>query len=889
MDLNDADQVNIERVARPHIRPLTGALSAREAARLLGVHERTIRRAIREGQVEATKRGRAYAITPESLHRYRSARGERPAGSTSERPTLTLLPPPKRPGDHQADASAPIGRARSKSIPQPLTSFVGREQDVATLLALLRQPSPRLLTLTGPGGVGKTRLAIAVATEIAAEYADGAWFVPLAAVSDPALVLSSIARALDVRETAGRPLAETLATALGDRRLLLVLDNFEHVLDASADISTLLEVCPNLTAFVTSRVPLRLSAEQRYLARPLSLPASSLAPSPESVAGSDAIALFLERARSVRHDFVLNADNAAPIVEICRRLDALPLAIELAAAWVRVLPPTALLERLGKRLPLLHGGPADLPDRLRTMRDAIAWSYDLLTADEARLFRWLGVFAGGFSLEAAEWVGGREPEAECENAQDNLRPSIPVLVLLTALVDKSLLQHVPTESGEPRFQMLETIREYALARLAESGEERPARDAHAAYCLAFAQRYAPDQFRDDDVVERVAALNAEHADLLAALAHFAATDADEAQVLLAALLGPFWFLRSLHSVGRACLERALARPTSRPAVDALAMAHLAQLAFFQGDHAIAAATLVQAEERAAAAGDRLALAFVRCRQATLVVLQGDCATGHALAAEAEKLARGADDALVAMARFLQARAIHYEGDLERAERLYWEILSDPPPPRYADATCRYSLAMIAHARGKDAEALGLFVAALPHFFALGDQWSVATCLEGVAISLSSLGHAPEVARLLGASTTLRSSIAAPMLPPDVADYERAVASVRSALGSGAFTSAWDAGSALAVEAAVAEAQAEAALALAAGKHPARTATTSRGLTSRERDVLRLLVAGLADKQIAATLAISRATVSRHVSTILAKLGAPSRGAATAIAIRDRLT
>ncbi|MGH2616414.1 MAG: ATP-binding protein, partial [Thermomicrobiales bacterium] len=513
MELRRDEPVTAEQHTIPALGPGSGGLSARAVAALLGVHERTISRAIRDGRLVATKHGRSYVITPEALRRYRDAHGESQRVEWApRRPNLTLL---RDPGTRAPEPAARMPKfSPAGTMPRLLTSFVGREWELAAIGELMAT-GPRLLTLTGPGGVGKTRLAIAAATAIAPAFADGVVFVPLAAITEPGLVLPTISRALDIRETPGRPLTKTLAEALQDWRVLLVLDNFEHVLVAAADLARLLEACPGLTALVTSRAPLRLSVEQRFLTPPLTLPAPGHTLADGGLAGNEAIALFVERARSVRHDFAVDGGNAAQLVEICRRLDGLPLAIELAAAWVRVLPPAALLSRLDQRLSLLHGAIDEQPLRLRTMRDAIAWSYDLLAPDEARLFRRLAVFVGGFTLETAEHVAQGE-RRDSPSPHDPITPSpTSTLDLLAAFIDKSLLQ-LNADQPDPRYLMLETVREFALERLEEAAEATSIRDRHATWCLELATRAEPELSGAQQTIW-FARLETEHPNLRAAL------------------------------------------------------------------------------------------------------------------------------------------------------------------------------------------------------------------------------------------------------------------------------------------------------------------------------------------------------------------------------------
>ena len=355
-------------------------------------------------------------------------------------------------------------------LPRPLSSFVGREREIATVLQRLRQHEVRLVTLTGPGGVGKTRLAIQVAEAVTPEFPDGVWFVPLAPVRDPALVASAIARALEVRETVDRSIEQGVAAFLAERRALLVLDNFEHVLDAGPLVTEVLTACPTLTVLVTSRTVLRLSGEHDIAVPPLSLPTQGGDRSP--IDSSEAVRLFVERAAAADASFALTDANAADIATLCARLDGLPLAIELAAARVRAMPLAALLRRLDQRLRLLTGGARDQPVRLRSLRDAISWSHDLLSREEQTLFRRLAVFAGGFTVEAAEAV--------CAGAD---APTPSVFDGIASLTDKSLLRQEAGLDNEPRYLMLETVREFGLEQLQSAGETDDTRRRQGAYYL----------------------------------------------------------------------------------------------------------------------------------------------------------------------------------------------------------------------------------------------------------------------------------------------------------------------------------------------------------------------------------------------------------------------
>jgi predicted ATPase/class 3 adenylate cyclase len=435
--------------------------------------------------------------------------------------------------------------SRPTVLPAQLTSFVGRQREVAAIRGLLGRPGVRLLTLSGPGGTGKTRLAVQVAAELAGTFPDGVCFVGLAPLSDPELVLPTIAQALGIRGAAGQALLHTLAEQVGDRRQLLVVDNFEQVLAAAPVVVDLLVACPQLAVLVTSRAALQVSGEHAYPVPPLSLPNHTHAAVPDDVTSSEAVRLFVERAQAVNPDFAVTDANAPVLAEICRRLDGLPLAIELAAARSRLLPPQALLARLESRLQLLKGGSRDLPTRQQTLRATIDWSYALLEADQQILLARLAIFAGGCTLDAAEVV--------CD-----LDGDLDVLGGLDALVNKNLLQPRDGIEGERRVVLLETMREYALERLTERDETETIARRHADYFLGLAEQAEPELLgpRQGIWYER---LEADLDNFRAALAWSLAHEQAEATARLAATLMPLWWSRGHGSEGLRWLDAALER------------------------------------------------------------------------------------------------------------------------------------------------------------------------------------------------------------------------------------------------------------------------------------------------------------------------------------------
>jgi predicted ATPase/DNA-binding CsgD family transcriptional regulator len=761
-----------------------------------------------------------------------------------------------------------LGRSR---LPSALTPLVGRTRETADVLALLRRPDVRLLTLTGPGGVGKTRLALRVAEEAGAAFPDSLWYVPLAPVADPGLVAPTIAQALAVREVPSRSVVEGLAAFLGAQRALLVLDNFEHVLEAAPQIGALIAACPRLTVLATSRAVLRLYGEHGYAVPTLPLPAADGPAAVVEVATSDAVRLFVERAQAARADFALGEGNAATVAAICRRLDGLPLAIELAAARVRVLPPAAMLDRLQRRLPLLTGGARDQPARFQTMRHAIAWSHDLLGPEEQALFRRLGVFAGGFTLDAADAV--------CGDAFD----------LVTSLVDKSLVHEVGGPDGAARFAMLEMVREYALERLAASREERETRDRHAGWCIDLAERVWMELFAGSAHPPWLQLAEAERDNMRTALTWLDQSDQAEGLLRLTGTIWELWRRLGPISEWTTWFERTLALRDRVPlAVRARAMQGAVVMARELGDP-----RFVRLNEEALASFQELGDSW---GVATSLQNLGADAMMAARYVEAEEfLARALAiceaQGNLAWSALLTCRlgeAAYGRRDLEQAKQLFEESLArqrevDDP---YITAVTLDFVALVAVEQSDLAAAAERLVASLPHMRACGLRLSAPHWLATVATLALGLGELKAAARLLGAHSAVAESLGTLPQLPQRAAYERALETTRTRLGEAAFAAAWSSGQALPLDDAIDLAEAVLALAKRQGTPP--PASTVAGLTPRELEVLRLLPRGLSNPAIADALFVSRRTVQTHLSNIYGKLGVATRAEATAVAVQHGL-
>ncbi len=687
--------------------------------------------------------------------------------------------------------------ARPVHLPAPTTSFIGRESEVAAVCGLLRRKDVRLVNLTGPGGVGKTRLALQVAADMADEFEHGVCFVGLSPVVDPGMVVSAIAQTLGVSESVGQVLTTTLIEYIHDRQLLLVLDNFEHVMSASPIIADLLMAARRLKVLVTSREILRIYGEHEYNVPPLELPDLKRLPDLERLRQCAAITLFVERAQAIKPGFELSPDNSRAVSEICARLDGLPLAIELAAARIRLFSPHEMLIRLTNRLALLTSGGKGMPERQRTLRGTIDWSYELLDGHEKRLFARLGVFVGGHTVGAAETV--------C-NADGVLKPD--VASVLTSLLEKSLVQPRRGSVDESRFAMLETIREYALERLAEAGEASEIWRRHSDYYLTLAE-VAELELRGPDQAEWLERLEREHDNLRAALGWSLQNGQVEKALRLGAALWTFWYWRGYLSEGRMWLEGALATALGSmiPAVvRAKALHGAGMLACAQGDLRRSLNLLEISLELWRELGDKQGLAFVLNGLGTATYNQGDLEQSAKYQEESLALCRelsnkwGIAAALNGLGELARCR-----GDYTEAQSLYQESLAlrRELNNRVGIAVVLHNLGHVAAYQNDYLQAGALFAEALSMAREMGDLQCLAECLTGLAGVLVAEQRSLDAAWLFGAAESLLSAIGASLEPADRAERERHLAAARSAgLDEAAFAAAWAGGRAMTPDQAV---------------------------------------------------------------------------------------
>jgi predicted ATPase/DNA-binding CsgD family transcriptional regulator len=761
------------------------------------------------------------------------------------------------------------------NLPASLTSFIGREREIGEIVRFIAEC--RLLTLTGEGGCGKSRLALETARVVLEQFADGAWIVELAALSDVGLVPQAVAKALKVPEQARIPMSETLARALRPRVMLLVLDNCEHLLGACAQLANdLLRECPGLHMLATSREPLGVPGEMLWRVPSLSMPDLGHLPPPDQLGQFEAARLFAERARNMRPEFRITAGNARAVAQTCRQLDGMPLAIELAAARVRTLTVEQIAARLDDRFRLLTGGgPVVLP-RHQTLRATMDWSYDLLSETERLVLRRLSVFARGWSLEAAEAVCSGDIEAA------------GVLDLLTRLVDKSLVI-AETHAREARYRMLETVRQYAWGKLLASGEMANTRMRHRDWYLQLAERANP-RLRGTESRAWRDRLEIEHDNLRAALEWSRTEEGGaEAALRLAVALRWFWFLQGHWNEARGWFEGALARSGDAPASALVKpLASAAYYAYRHGDYERTTALCEKGVALCRQLGNTETHSWFLHYLGFAAAALGDYARAASLHEEGLALSReSGDKSLMGFGLAQLGRTAWRQGDLERAGALSNDglVLGKEVEDKWVIAYALCNLGAVALDQSEYEQAAVLFAEGLARCEEVGDRLDTKRCLEGLAGVACFRGHYERAARLFGAAQILRElSVQLPEPPADRAQYDRYVVALRARFDETSLAAAWAEGRAMTPEEAIAYAREP--------DQPARRTTKAADpltLTPREREVAALIAKGLTNRDIAACLVIAERTAEGHVQNILNKLGIRSRAQIAAWAVAEGLS
>jgi predicted ATPase/class 3 adenylate cyclase/DNA-binding CsgD family transcriptional regulator len=815
------------------------------------------------------------------------------------------------------------------NLPLQPTPFIGREKEVAAVAALMRREEVRLVTLTGTGGTGKTRLGLQVAAELSTWFADGVFFVSLAPLSDPALVISAVAQVLEITEIGDQRIPELLKTALREKHLLLLIDNFEHVASAATLLADLLTACAKLKVLVTSREALHLRAEQEYAVPALTVPDSKHLPDLLALSQYEAVTLFIERAQAVKSDFHMTNATAPAVAEICVRLDGLPLAIELAAARIKLFPPQILLARLGQSLQLLTSNLRDVPARQQTLRATIKWSYDLLSAQEQRLFRHLSVFVGGWTFEASEAVWMMASESESRH--------LSVLNGIESLLDKNLLLQVEREGEEPRFQMLATVRDFGLSCLFESGETELVERAHALYYVALAEEAEPHLKGAQQAIWLVR-LEQDLENLQAALEWLIKRQDADLSLRLSGALGWFWTVQGHMSEGRRWLKAALELPgaVARMEARAKALSCAGDLAADQFDYAGALLLWQESVTLYRALGDDAGLARPLGMLGVALQQQGDLAAGRLLEEESRALCRALgrdwdfcrvsiEAALLASQQndITQAAALTQEylplarkvgdktlmavamndlgcyasnqDDLSQALTFYQESLT-----LAREVGSKIVMSLVLGNLGSIALSLGDLSGAIAYYtegFALaqkmGDKKSISSYLVDFA-DVAIARRQPKEAAYLVSLAASEFNISKFMSVSGRAWYDRQVADLRAQLGEEAFIAAWSQGQTLTPDEAIAAfEQAPVPEPIPAELEPSMTKPPSPptypdDLTEREVEVLRLIAHGWTNPQIAEHLVISPRTVNAHLTSIYRKIQVSTRSAATRYAIEHHL-